>query len=160
MKEFIAYTDGRYDMNSHIGASGVVILDKAEKQVLYEWAKARQCYPTEDKKQFNQEQELASCIRTVMSVPKGSWLTIKTDSQYCVNVLGQRFNASANIRLIDTFFEKVREGRINVTFVKVKGHSGVWGNERADELCNIIAKEFAFDNTKRVMETENLCLAE
>ena len=30
MKEFVAYTDGSYDMETHYGASGVVVLDKSE----------------------------------------------------------------------------------------------------------------------------------
>jgi len=95
MKEYVIYTDGAYDMNTHYGASAIVILDKEEKNVLYERSAARFIEPEEGgKQQYSQEQEIGACIRAIATVPEGSWVTIKSDSQYAVKVLGREWNAS------------------------------------------------------------------
>lgn len=142
MTEFTAYTDGSYDMDTNYGASAIVLMDKDERQVIYEKASARHVLPTEEKKQYSQEQELAACYMAVANIPEGSRLTIKSDSQYCVKVLSGEWNASANIGIIDKYKELVRRKRVKVTFIKVRGHSEakggpkIWGNDRADQLCN------------------------
>lgn len=149
MQEFVAYTDGAYDMDTLIGASAVVIMNKEESKVLYERTAARHCTPTEEKQQFSQEQEIGACIRAVMSVPDGSYLTIKTDSQYCVKVLGGEWTAHTNLDLINRYKEEVRKHNIRVTFIKVLGHAAekgkpvIWGNDRADTLCTFAMRRLA-----------------
>lgn len=140
MKEFVAYTDGSFDMNDNVGSSSVVILDKEENIVFYHRAKARRVIPAPGgKQQFAQEQELGACIRAAMCVPEGARLTIKTDSQYCAKVLSGEWNASANLGLIDRFDEVRRSRHLRVEFIKVKEHSGNRYNEFADELCATVA---------------------
>lgn len=156
MKEFVAYTDGSYDMDSHYGASAVVILNKEETQVLFHRSAARLCQPTAEKKQFSQEQELGACIRALTRVPNGSILTIKTDSQYCCKVLSGEWNANTNLGLIDRFHEEKRKRRLRVTFIKVKGHNGNRWNELADELCTKAATSLR-NGGPAVFESENLC---
>jgi len=156
MIEFVAYTDGSYDMENHYGASAVVILDKRETIILYQRCAARLCTPTPEKQQFSQEQELGACIRAVRSVPVGSRLTIKTDSQYCCKVLSGEWNASANLGLIDLFHEDKRKRRVRVDFIKVKGHSGNRWNELADSLCQK-AVENKQQGGSGLLESENLC---
>lgn len=157
MKEFVAYTDGSYDMDSHYGASAVVILDKAEQKLLYKRASARLVTPTEEKQQFSQEQELGACIRAVMSLPNGSWVTIKTDSQYCAKVLGKEWEAHTNLLLVDRFFEETRKRRIKATFIKVRGHSGNMWNDFADALC-LEAVESLRNGGPKVIQSQNLAL--
>lgn len=160
MQEFVAYTDGAYDMDTLIGASAVVIMNKEESKVLYERCAARHCTPTEEKQQFSQEQEIGACIRAVMSVPDGSYLTIKTDSQYCVKVLGGEWTAHANLDLINRYKEEVRKHDIRVTFIKVLGHAAekggpaIWGNERADKLCTY-AMERVWRRESPIYQTHN-----
>jgi len=155
MSKFVAYTDGSYDMDTHYGASSVVILDASETTPLFQRAAARYIQ-SESKAQFSQEQELGACIRAVRSVPVGSELTIKTDSQYCVKVLGGEWEAHANLGLIDTYNADKRQRHIRVNFVKVKGHSGNKWNELADELCRQAVNSL-IGGGPAVLQTENLC---
>lgn len=157
MKEFVIYTDGSYDMDSHYGASAIVILDKAEQKLLYKRASARLVHPTEEKQQFSQEQELGACIRAVMSVPIGSWITIKTDSQYCAKVLAGEWEAHSNLLLVDRFFEEKRKRRLTVNFVKVRGHSGDMWNDFADALC-LEATDSLRNGGSHIVQTRNLAL--
>lgn len=156
MKEFVAYTDGSYDMETHYGASGVVVLDKSETQVLYQRAAARRCEPTPEKKQFCQEQELGACIRALRCVPEGSRIIIKTDSQYCCKVLSGEWNAQTNLRLIDLFHEDKRKRHLRVDFVKVKGHSDNKWNELADGLCQNAVNSLRGGGSA-ILESANLC---
>lgn len=136
--EYKIYTDGYFDMQDNIGASAVVVLGENDK-VLYERAAARRVVPEDGKQQYSQEQELGACIRAVMCVPDGSRITIFSDSQYCVKVLGGEWEAHANLGMIDRYFEEVRKRHQRVEFRKVRGHSGDKWNERADEVCEIAA---------------------
>ena len=161
MTEFIAYTDGSYDMDSHYGASAIVLMDKDERQVIYEKASARLVIPSEEKQQFAKEQELAACYMAVANVPEGSRLTIKSDSQYCVKVLSGQWNASANIGIIDKYFSLVRRRKVDVAFVKVRGHSGarggqaIWGNDRADELCTAACEQLKNYGVKTIVSRQD-----
>ena len=156
MSRFVAYTDGSYDMETHYGASAVIILTADESQVLFQRGAARYIR-SEGKSQFSQEQELGACIRAVMSVPDGSELTIKTDSQYCVKVLGGEWEAHANLGLIDRYHEERRKRHIRVGFVKVKGHSGNKWNDLADALCTQAAHSL-IGGGPAVLQTDNRCL--
>lgn len=156
MQKFVAYTDGSYDMETHYGASAVIILTADEATVLFKRGAAR-LITSADKAQFSQEQELGACIRAVKSVPVGSELTIKTDSQYCCKVLSGEWEAHANLGLIDLYHEERRKRHIRVNFVKVRGHSGNKWNEAADELCTRAATSLR-NGGPAVLQTENKCL--
>jgi len=41
---------------------------------------------------------------------------------------------------------KELEGKVDLTLVKVKGHSGHWLNEAADERCNVMMDEYELNN--------------
>ncbi|AZV01894.1 ribonuclease HI [Aeromonas phage Akh-2] len=80
-------------------------------------------------------------------------VTIHTDSAFCVNVVTQWMDGwQANgwtkkspgpiknlevIKKIHKYWHICGNTVGNVQLAKVAGHSGVRGNERADELCNI-----------------------
>ena len=59
---------------------------------------------------------------------------VVTDSSYCIGLLTQGWKAKANQELVATV-RKAMERFTDLRFVKVKGHAGVDGNERADELA-------------------------
>lgn len=155
MAKYIAYTDGSYDMETHYGASAVIILDENEETILYQRGAAR-FVTSEGKAQFSQEQELGACIRAVRSVPEGSELVIKTDSQYCCKVLSGEWEAHANLGLIDTYHADRKQRHIRVHFVKVKGHSGNRWNEMADELCRMAVNSL-IKGGPAVLQTANNC---
>lgn len=59
---------------------------------------------------------------------------IFTDSQYCVGVLSRNWHANANRELISEI-KSLISLFIDVQIKKVSGHSGLPGNERADQLA-------------------------
>jgi len=79
--------------------------------------------------------ELTAILRGLEMVSDpGAPIDLMTDSEYCIGLLGLGWKAKANQELV----AKLREayGRFtDLQLVKVKGHAGVHGNERADELA-------------------------
>lgn len=148
MKQFVAYTDGYFEMDSQLGASACVILDNGKQNILYEKAKARRTTLDPQKKQRNNEQELGACIIAVMNVPDGCRLSIYSDSQYSVNVLSGKWNASSNLGLIDRFKDEVRKRHIRVDLFWVRGHNGGHWNEYADQLCEKAVAAFISEGKK------------
>lgn len=86
-------------------------------------------------------------------------VTIHTDSAFCLNVITQWMDGwAANgwtkkspgpiknldiIKRIYKLWHECGDSVGNIQLAKVAGHSGIQGNERADELCNL-----ALDKTK------------
>ena len=69
---------------------------------------------------------------------RGRELVVRTDSQYTVDSLTREVDCEAhrpNAVLINGIRRAMRKRRVR--FELVKGHSGVVGNERADELANL-----------------------
>jgi ribonuclease HI len=59
---------------------------------------------------------------------------VMTDSEYCIGLLGLGWKPKANQQLVASL--RAAYARFSdVQLVKVKGHAGVHGNERADELA-------------------------
>lgn len=94
----------------------------------------------------NQYAELFAICASLRATPPTMPLNIHTDSLYAINCLtvwvkgwkrnGWRTKAGtpvANASLIGTIVN-LMDGRF-VTFTKVKGHSGIFGNDKADMLC-------------------------
>ncbi len=79
--------------------------------------------------------ELTAILRGVEMVEDPSVpVDILTDSSYCVGLLTKGWKAKANAELVARLREAV--GRLeDVRILKVPGHSGVEGNERADQLA-------------------------
>ena len=61
-------------------------------------------------------------------------ITIYTDSQYVVNVLALDYTARAHRELVLAIQDAMQGLRIEI--VRVPGHAGHWGNERADWLAH------------------------
>jgi len=64
---------------------------------------------------------------------------IYTDSQYAYGVLNLGWKAKKNKRLIDDIKNLISR-HADLTFVRVRGHHGIEGNERADQLATAAAQ--------------------
>ncbi len=70
---------------------------------------------------------------------------IHTDSQYVINCCTiwrhnwkrNGYNGIRNRELLVPMFEMLERDKSGLTFVKVKGHSGIYGNELADQYCGL-----------------------
>ena len=89
----------------------------------------------------NNKMELTSIIRALNIIKNRNNyrnITIRSDSQLCVNICNGVWKAKTNLDLWDTFDRLVKDFRPgSVTFEWIKGHSIDVGNIRADELCNL-----------------------
>jgi len=65
---------------------------------------------------------------------------VYTDSQYSYGVLSLGWKAKKNIRLIESIKAAIRMFK-HLKFVKIKGHAGNSGNEKADSLATAAIKK-------------------
>lgn len=82
-------------------------------------------------------------IRVGLSFIRNPDLPVRvyTDSSYALGLLAKGWKARKNQELVASI-RKMMSGFANISFVKVKGHSGDAGNERVDGLaCDAIARE-------------------
>lgn len=77
--------------------------------------------------------ELQAIVEGVKRLTKPVALTVYTDSQYCVKVLSGEWGARSNLDLIEEW--KKVSGDLDITFEKVKAHSGVPLNELVHALA-------------------------
>lgn len=81
--------------------------------------------------------ELTAILRA-LEVARDRWagvpIDVMTDSEYCLGLLGLGWKAKANQALVERL-KTTFAACPDVLLVKVKGHAGVPGNERADELA-------------------------
>lgn len=81
--------------------------------------------------------ELSAILRG-LEVAREQWggvpIDVMTDSEYCLGLLGLGWKAKANQALVERL-KTTFSACSDVLLVKVKGHAGVPGNERADELA-------------------------
>lgn len=79
--------------------------------------------------------ELMAIKRALENCPdKSLKIEIYTDSAYSIGVLTQGWKAKANQELISEIRSMMRHFP-RLKFIKVAGHAGIFGNERADELA-------------------------
>lgn len=137
--DFIAYTDGGYDIPKGYGASACVILDKNGSR-FYGWSKVC-CDST------NNRQELGAIIHAVLHTPEESKLLICSDSRYSIGVLSGEMRAHTNEDLIAYYRKFVSDRRIKVHFRWVAGHSGDYWNEMVDSMCTAAMDEYESNNS-------------
>lgn len=84
----------------------------------------------------NNIMELTAIINAVSILPYGSQATVYTDSEYCIGCLTGRYNPKANVELISSYFNIIKERGLTMRFQWVKGHSGNKYNEMVDNMAN------------------------
>lgn len=98
----------------------------------------------------NNQMELMACIRALEIIASNQFtINIYTDSAYVCNCINQKWyakwrkngwksgkNPVKNKDLWERLLKAYESKTCEVNFIKVKGHSGVYGNEMADALCN------------------------
>lgn len=80
-------------------------------------------------------------IRTALAEVKKPELPVRiyTDSSYALGLIARGWKPKANQELVEAIRE-LTQGFDNLVFVKVKGHSGLPGNETADTLATSAIK--------------------
>lgn len=136
MERYIAYTDGSCNNRSKIRCGGWGCL-------VFRWQdtppKIEEAICTKSGGAIgvtNNIMEITAIIEAARSVPNGSKIYIKTDSQYCIAVLSRPFKPHPkNAELIRSFGELIREKALNIEFRWVRGHNGNIYNEECDRLA-------------------------
>ena len=141
MIEIYLYTDGACSGNPGPGGWGVLMLAKKGDEII----KQKELLGGE-KATTNNRMELTAAIEALNALEKSSTLTLITDSSYVKNGItkwlhGWKKNgwktASKKPVKNEELWRALDEAqsRHNVTWDWIKGHSGHFENERADELA-------------------------
>ena len=129
MNSYSAFTDGSSDNKNPLrpGGSAYIIFDSQDNEV----KRASKGF----KNTSNNRMEILAIISVVNSLPYGSSVTIHSDSQYSINVLSGRWQASMNLDQVALYRRLVAEKNIKVTFEWVRGHNGDVYNELCDQMA-------------------------
>ena len=129
MSSYSAFTDGSSDNKNPLrpGGSAYIIFDSQGNEV----KRASKGF----KNTSNNRMEILAIISVVNSLPYGSSVTIYSDSQYSINVLSGRWQASMNLDQVALYRRLVAEKNIKVTFEWVRGHNGDVYNELCDQMA-------------------------
>ena len=127
--QYYAYTDGSSDNKNPLrpGGSAYIIFDSHGNEV----KRASKGF----KNTSNNRMEILAIISVLNSLPYGSSVTIHSDSQYSINVLSGRWQASMNLDQVALYRRLVAERNIKVTFEWVRGHNGDEWNELCDQMA-------------------------
>ncbi|PKC54475.1 ribonuclease H-like protein [Rhizophagus irregularis] len=86
--------------------------------------------------------EIVAIFLALLTAPENSNVTIYTDSLGAINSINSAFNSTTrtwlkktNNLIIIKIIMLIREASINLKLVKIKGHSGIIGNDIADKLA-------------------------
>ncbi len=132
------YTDGACSGNPGPGGWGALLLYGEHKKEIYGG----------EAKTTNNRMEMMAVIKALEALRKQSNVKIYTDSRYVMNGVND-WLAGWKARGWKTASKKPVKNKAlwqeidaltsehNVEFIWVKGHSGDWGNERADELARL-----------------------
>lgn len=128
MEKFIAYTDGSCDNldPKRPGGSAYIIFN--EDKSLFRKASKGFIGTT------NNRMELLAIISVVNALPKGSVVTIYTDSQYCIKTINSK-KPKMNLDLVNKYHQIASKLK-KVSFEWVRGHNGNIWNEECDRMAN------------------------
>lgn len=129
MGKLIAYTDGSSNNNSvnrEGGAAYIILSENGE--IIHRASKGF-------KNTTNNRMEVLAIISAVNFCPEETELTVYTDSQYAITVLGNRTKKqNLNMDLILKYRIISRKLK-SINFVWVKGHNGDKYNEMVDQMA-------------------------
>lgn len=135
--DYIAYTDGSCNNLSPYGEGGAayIILDRHDNIIV------------QNSKGFvgttNNRMEMLAIISVINWLPNGTSVEIRTDSQYCIDMLSCPKcpkKIKKNSDLVEKFY-RIKERKGKVIFTWVKGHNGTEYNELADALAESRTEE-------------------
>ncbi|MCX7807732.1 MAG: ribonuclease HI [Deltaproteobacteria bacterium] len=129
-REVIVYADGASSGNPGPAGIGVLIIDGEKCRELSEYLGITS----------NNVAELTA-IRRALEALEGETrpVCLRTDSQYAIGVLQGGWKAKTHLGLIAEVQAAMR--KLQVQLEHVRGHQGVWGNERADALARLAVRK-------------------
>jgi len=138
----ILYTDGGAKGNPGIGGYGAVLLYRKYKKELSGGFRLT----------TNNRMELLACIEGLKAIKNPLPTVVYSDSKYLVDAINENWLKTwkkrgwkrakdKEVKNVDMWIklDQLMDNK-EIKFKWVKGHSGVWGNERCDELANIAMK--------------------
>lgn len=146
--DYICYTDGSCDNRSYhrAGGSAYIVINTDTGEI--ERVKTHHCVGT-----TNNRMEMLAIISAVNYCPDGSYIEIRTDSEYCINSFKSTkwdiglFRKNADLI---TLYRKCKKDK-HVWFTWVKGHN--------DDEMNIQADCLAFGAYEMALKENNLPMA-
>lgn len=139
-KSYTAWSDGSADNKNPLrpGGAAYIIFDSNGNEI----KRASKGFIGTS----NNRMELLAIISIVNSLPEHSWVTIHTDSQYCIKALHGK-NPQANLDQINHYKKIVFDKHLIVSFQWIRGHNGDKYNEECDRMAR-------GEYTKMLNETE------
>jgi ribonuclease HI len=128
MEKYIAYTDGSCDNLHPRRPGGAAYIIFKEDGSLYKKTSKGFLNTT------NNRMELLAIISVVNSLPKGSSVTIYTDSNYCILACKSK-KPKKNKDLVE-LYHRLAGKLSSIEFHWVKGHAGNIYNEECDRMAN------------------------
>jgi ribonuclease HI len=135
--QIVIYTDGGALRNPGPGGYGAVIVDNGKTKELSKGFR----------RTTNNRMELLACIAGLGAIKKSSSIVLYSDSKYVVNGItkgwARKWKANGWVKsnkepaLNSDLWDQLLKlcSKHDVTFQWVKGHAGIAGNERCDELA-------------------------
>jgi ribonuclease HI len=119
------WTDGACTGNPGPAGAGVLVRHKGNESEISEYLGTG----------TNNIAELTAILLGLQSVENADQpVQVITDSSYSIGLLTKGWKPKANQDLVKSLKQELQRFT-DVTFVKVKGHAGIDGNERADSLA-------------------------
>lgn len=135
MKQVQIFTDGSCTLNDNGrgGYGAVIVFGSIQKEIYGGYTRST-----------NNRMELMACIKALEALKEPCEVIVYSDSKYIVDAMNKKWIVRwfakdfEDVKNPDLWKELVRQmGRHKVSYVWIKGHSGVPLNERADELAAI-----------------------
>ncbi|MCP3687422.1 MAG: ribonuclease HI, partial [Gammaproteobacteria bacterium] len=137
-KKVVIYTDGACRGNPGPGGWGVLMHYRGNDRTLSGY----------DAQTTNNRMELTAAIQALRALKRACHVELKTDSKYVMQGINDWIqnwkknnwmtSSKKPVKNVDLWQQlDIESQRHQIDWVWVKGHSGVAGNETADQLANI-----------------------